>query len=476
MKDVFISFSSKQTNEAMHICEFIEKHGFNCFIATRDLIPGEEYAAQLLQNIDESKAVVFILTKDSNTSVQCLREIEYAVRSNTPILVYPLEQVKLERSLEYFLMTHQWITDYGNKEDNLISSIDRIVKRNAEICSEKAQNYRDVNNVEQAKAKTSPSPKLKIATIIACTTLLLILVIAIVFLSFINKQNDPSTDYASHNDKEQTTDDGDEDNAKEKDIKESDIQNTNYNVGDTVVFGHYLDEPITWRVIKVCDDGTMYLISEHILSMKVFDAAEGGEYNNYDGVDYWSFENHIIDDNELCVLVRGSNEWKSSNIRTWLNSSDEVVKYEDQAPTHKAVDHNSYSNEPGFLYNFTKDEQNSLVEITHDTKKDKVFLLSSGELDWMKDAGISIYAVPTDSCLANNDEKDVYESFSSTYRTKTYYWWLRDSSSEKANEANAVCSEYEDIEIITSSVGATNFGVRPVVCVNIDSDVIEKVK
>ena len=57
MKKVFISFSSKQTEEAKRICHLLESQGISCFISTRDLMPGEEYAAQLLNHIDEAKVV-----------------------------------------------------------------------------------------------------------------------------------------------------------------------------------------------------------------------------------------------------------------------------------------------------------------------------------------------------------------------------------------------------------------------------------
>lgn len=522
MKNVFISFSSKQTDEAMNICHFIEEHGFNCFIATRDLIPGEEYAAQLLANIDEANVLVLLLSKDSNSSVQCLREIEYAVRSKTPILVYPLEQVTLARSMEYFLMTHQWITDYGDKQENLISSIERIVTRDLEKASMHCSAPSDDSNIQDDKRSSNaltmgeaPSEKpkkssSKKALIVAASALAILALAVVLFITIASKnpnndhdkgtKKEKNTEYVSDDkdtDKENLNDKNSDDNTNVKDsddigsnnnngeedsddddtIKDDATEICHYNVGDTVVFGNYYDEPIEWRVIKVNDDGTMMLISKYLLSFKVFDAAEGGEYNNYDGTDYWSFENHIIDDDELSKLVRGCNDWSTSNIRTWLNSDTEVVEYEDQAPTKKAVGNNFYSSEPGFLYAFTESERNTIVGITHDSKIDKVFLLSSSELTWLKAAGIPVYASPTDAAIANSDADHSYTSFTDAVNVDSYYWWLRDSDDLKANEAYMVATEYEeDDEVLTSSVGASNFGIRPVVCVKYDSQDITKVQ
>lgn len=116
MKDVFISFSSKETAEAIQVCELLEQNHISCFISTRDLVPGREYAEQLVQNIDEVKAVILLLSNNSNNSPHVLREIEYAVSHKVPILVHALEEVSLSKSMEYYLMTHQWITNTADRD------------------------------------------------------------------------------------------------------------------------------------------------------------------------------------------------------------------------------------------------------------------------------------------------------------------------------------------------------------------------
>lgn len=61
--------------------------------------------------------------------------------------------------------------------------------------------------------------------------------------------------------------------------------------------------------------------------MKAFDASESGKYNSYEGNDYWGKD--ILGENEKVQrMLRGSNNWDSSNLRTWLNSSQENVIYE----------------------------------------------------------------------------------------------------------------------------------------------------
>ena len=113
---------------------------------------------------------------------------------------------------------------------------------------------------------------------------------------------------------------------------------TDLQVGDTIVFGTYNEEPIAWRVLKISEDGReAVLISRDILTIKAYDAPDSGKYN-YDGDrDYWSKDSEASTDMELQARVRGNSDWSSSTIRAWLNSEDEVVKYEGQAPTASAM-------------------------------------------------------------------------------------------------------------------------------------------
>lgn len=475
MKKVFISFSSIQTDEAERICEMLENNNIKCFISTRDLMAGEEYAAQLLYNIDKADAMVLLLSKDSNDSPHVLREVEYAVSHDTPIIVYQYEEVELSKSMEYFLMTHQWITDKTDKDKRLVESIGRLKNIKKKSFNKLKEKSESTDNVQEPKVPTGF--KLLIGIIIV----MFIVIIVLLVLLFVNSKNSNDKNDAvvltesdkSNDTGENTEKDRDSENAVDKDDVKENKNIPDYKVGEYVTFGTYYDTPIEWRIIKINEDDTMILLSVDILTMKIYDAAEGGEYNHYQGVDYWSYENHIIEDDDISVMVRGSNEWATSNIRTWLNSDKEVVDYKDQAPTRSAAGLNFYSNEPGFLFNFTDEEKASIVALQHNTSEEGVFLLSSAELKWLKDEGLPVYAKPSEQCLNHDNERYYYDSFVDYSHVDSYYWWLRDSSGEKANEVNAVVTEYEDdLTYTTQSAGASALGVRPAVCVDMASDAI----
>ena len=107
---IFISHSSRDASIAVQICERLEKSGLNCFIAPRDIRPGKEYAEEIVKGIDNSAGMVLLMSQNANGSPHVLREVEHAVSSGTPILVYKIQEVALSKSMEYFLMTHQWVS------------------------------------------------------------------------------------------------------------------------------------------------------------------------------------------------------------------------------------------------------------------------------------------------------------------------------------------------------------------------------
>lgn len=157
-------------------------------------------------------------------------------------------------------------------------------------------------------------------------------------------------------------------------------------LGDTVVLGEYLNEPVKWRIIGLEDGGrTALVIADNVLTMKCFDAAEGGKYNSYDGVDYWRTAPENMD-KETERLVRGDNTWETSNLRAWLNSDRDNVIYSGQEPNSKAMSEkkNGYNTEGGFLKSFSKEEIKAILTSTVTTNgittEDKVFLLSVDEL------------------------------------------------------------------------------------------------
>ena len=124
--NIFISHSSVEAKTAEELCKVIEAGENTCFIAPRDIRSGCEYAEEIANGIDRSDAVLLLLSRASNNSPHVLREIERAVTKSIPVLVYKLEEVELTKSMEYFLMTHQWMEAGKDSYTDVAACISRL--------------------------------------------------------------------------------------------------------------------------------------------------------------------------------------------------------------------------------------------------------------------------------------------------------------------------------------------------------------
>ncbi len=448
MRDVFISFSSNETDQANRICNFLEENGHPCFISTRDIVPGNEYAEQLISNMDNCHVVVLLLSEASNASPHVLREVEYAVSHRIPILVYPLEEVTLSKSMEYFLMTHQWVVAKHFREQALLAGVKGLVATHIEQTKS-----------EEEAANTRPATR-KSKLLLVIIVVLLLVVLLLAHALFREKEKNTPTNHVT---------------------SDPEPEPIVYELGETLTFGSLYQTPIEWRVLRINDDGTLTLVSKYLLSMKPYDSPEGGKLNYYDGVDYGTRETYYVTDQELIAKIRGNNEWPQSNLRTWLNSDKEVVYYPDQAPTYEVIGINFYASAPGFLYEFTEEEKAAMVTVSVKspanvlsgnavngivTSEDLVYILSSEELSWFTEAGMHPYAAPNEACLAHDDYRDSYYTEIQYLHTENYYWWLRDHGGSDVNKLYVATTDHETDLFIEQPCVHSEMGVRPVITVD----------
>ena len=142
---VFLSHSSIDADVANGLCQELEKNGIGCFLAPRDIRSGHEYAEEIIYGIDRSDAMILVLSNNSNQSPHVLREVERAVSKNIPIIVYRIEDVILTKSMEYFLMSHQWLNGKDEDYQDMVNAVRNLSQR--QITQENIDNNKiDRNN------------------------------------------------------------------------------------------------------------------------------------------------------------------------------------------------------------------------------------------------------------------------------------------------------------------------------------------
>jgi TolB-like protein len=106
---VFISYASQDAETANAVCKYLESHGVSCWMAPRNVKPGSQYADAIVRAINDSKAVVLILSGSAIASSHVGREVERAASKRKPIVPFRLDTATLNAELEYFLSNSQWI-------------------------------------------------------------------------------------------------------------------------------------------------------------------------------------------------------------------------------------------------------------------------------------------------------------------------------------------------------------------------------
>jgi len=135
--DVFISYASKDKSVADAVCAILEKpdrsQRIRCWIAPRDILPGEEWAAAITDAITETKLMVLVFSGAANGSKQILREVDKAVSEGHPVIPFRTEDVPFSKALSHYLRTAHWLDaitpPLEEKIEKLASTIEILLSK-----------------------------------------------------------------------------------------------------------------------------------------------------------------------------------------------------------------------------------------------------------------------------------------------------------------------------------------------------------
>jgi len=122
---VFISYASQDVTAADAVVRALEGQGIACWIAPRDVTPGEFYADAIVRALNASRLLVLVLTENAVISPHVLREVERTSSKRHPIISIRIGVNALSPSLEYFLSASHWL-DAG--PSGIESALPRLVE------------------------------------------------------------------------------------------------------------------------------------------------------------------------------------------------------------------------------------------------------------------------------------------------------------------------------------------------------------
>jgi DNA-binding beta-propeller fold protein YncE len=107
--DVFVSHSHVDKLAADAACAALEAKGIRCWIAPRDISPGQDWASSIVQAIQGAQIVLLVFSRHANESDQVKREVDCAANSRKVLLPLRIDDVLPEASLKFYLGTPHWL-------------------------------------------------------------------------------------------------------------------------------------------------------------------------------------------------------------------------------------------------------------------------------------------------------------------------------------------------------------------------------
>ncbi len=126
MNHVFISYSSKELDVALKVCEYLESNGFKCWIAPRNVEAGSNYATQIVNAIKKCDLLVLLASENTNNSGHVSNEVSIAFDNKKIIIPFKIQDFVFTDEYLYFLGRKHWIEAYNDINNGLNTLVDTI--------------------------------------------------------------------------------------------------------------------------------------------------------------------------------------------------------------------------------------------------------------------------------------------------------------------------------------------------------------
>ena len=107
--DAFISYANNDKATADATCAALESAGVRCWIAPRDIAPGADWGAAIIEALESCKLFVLIFSSSADKSPQVRNEIVKAASRGVVIVPIRIENTIPTKSLAYYMGGVHWL-------------------------------------------------------------------------------------------------------------------------------------------------------------------------------------------------------------------------------------------------------------------------------------------------------------------------------------------------------------------------------
>ena len=126
MKNVFISYSSKDFDTVNALKAMLEKNGITCWMAPFSIPGGSSYAQEIPIAIKECGAFLLMLSRSSQMSQWVPKELSVALSIGKKVLPFMIEDCELTEMFNFFLTDVQRYNQFESRSENIRKLIEKI--------------------------------------------------------------------------------------------------------------------------------------------------------------------------------------------------------------------------------------------------------------------------------------------------------------------------------------------------------------
>ncbi|MCL2072773.1 MAG: TIR domain-containing protein [Marinilabiliaceae bacterium] len=158
MNHVFISYSRNDQKIADAILNNLESNGIKCWIAYRDITPGQIFEEAIVDAVVNSSIILVIFSVNSNVSRHVFREIALACDNEKVIIPFKISNIVPSGKWEYYLKSTHWLDAIDSPMEQHISKL--VANISGYLCKE-SNNETQYKVDEKLNKKESEIAELK---------------------------------------------------------------------------------------------------------------------------------------------------------------------------------------------------------------------------------------------------------------------------------------------------------------------------
>jgi hypothetical protein len=97
----------------------LEYRGFECWISSRDVQAGDNFAEAIVRAIRSAKVMIVIFTSNANASDEIKKEVVLANQNKLVVIPVRMEHIVPNEALTYEFSTRQWVDLLDPSDDRI---------------------------------------------------------------------------------------------------------------------------------------------------------------------------------------------------------------------------------------------------------------------------------------------------------------------------------------------------------------------